>query len=174
MHSIELVSSDHCQTVLPEIAKILVACVKQGASVGFVEPFDINDSLEFWQGNVLPNVTNGNLLLLIAKHDDQITGCVYLDIGMMPNQVHRASIGKLLVDPNYRAKGIAKALMLEIEQQAISVNRSLLVLDTKTGDIAEQLYLSLGYQIAGCIPDFAKDPVGSNLASTTYMYKTLK
>ncbi len=173
MHTIELVSPNHCQKELPELARLLLACVKEGASVGFVEPFSLDDSLLFWQKNVLPSVTSGALRLLIAKVDNQVAGCVYLDIGMMPNQVHRASIGKLLVDPHHRAKGIAKALMLEIEQQASNCNRSLLVLDTKTGDIAEQLYLSLGYEIAGCIPHFAKDPVGSNLASTTYMYKKL-
>ena len=54
-----------------------------------------------------------------------------------------------------------------------AVGRSLLTLDTRTGDHAEPLYAALGYRIAGIIPGYCRDPFESKLDPTTVMYKTL-
>jgi hypothetical protein len=50
--------------------------------------------------------------------------------------------------------------------------RSLIVLDTRTGDAAEPLYLSLGFQLAGIIPAYAMSDAGT-LDSTSIMFKQL-
>ena len=173
MSNISVVSPHQSTSIIEPLSKILADCVNEGASVGFIEPFDLQASRNYWQTSVIPNLEKGDFILLVAEVDGEICGCVFLDLAMMPNQVHRAGVGKLLVDPKYRGKGLARALMIGIEQQALNLGKSLLVLDTKTGDKAEQLYLSLGYQSAGCIPNFAKDPSGNTFASTTYMYKHL-
>jgi hypothetical protein len=47
---------------------------------------------------------------------------------------------------------------------------SLLVLDTRSGDVASDLYLSLGWQIAGTIPCYARS-IDNTLHTTTFMYK---
>jgi len=91
----------------------------------------------------------------------------------MPNQRHRAEVRKLLVHPDARRRGIARALMAAIERRARHLGRSLLTLDTRTGDGAERLYASLGYETAGVIPGFARDTTEDRLDATTIMYKTV-
>ena len=51
--------------------------------------------------------------------------------------------------------------------------RSLLTLDTRTGDSAEPLYASLGYETAGIIPGYCLDAHGPMFDATTIMYKQL-
>jgi ribosomal protein S18 acetylase RimI-like enzyme len=77
------------------------------------------------------------------------------------------------VHPDFRRLGLAKALMAELERQAGERGRSLLTLDTRTGDKAEPLYASLGYTTAGIIPGYCRDPFQGNLDSTTLMYRAL-
>ncbi|HTN97801.1 MAG TPA: GNAT family N-acetyltransferase, partial [Nordella sp.] len=69
--------------------------------------------------------------------------------------------------------GIARALMAGIEDEARRLRRSLLTLDTRTGDDAEPLYAAIGYQTSGIIPGYCRDPHKDRLDSTTIMYKTL-
>ena len=46
------------------------------------------------------------------------------------------------------------------------------LLDTETGGLAEQLYLSMGWQEVGVVPGFALTPHGE-LCATTFLYKAL-
>ena len=57
--------------------------------------------------------------------------------------------------------------------EARARGRSLLTLDTRTGDMAEPLYLSLGFQPAGVIPGYCRDAGSSRMDATTIMWKTL-
>jgi hypothetical protein len=41
------------------------------------------------------------------------------------------------------------------------------------GDAAEPLYASVGFEVAGVIPDFAWDPDGKALHATTYMFRRI-
>jgi len=63
--------------------------------------------------------------------------------------------------------------MLAGEKEAKSQGRTLITLDTRTGDNAEPLYLSLGYTAAGIIPGFCRAPDSERLEPTTYMFKSL-
>ena len=101
-----------------------------------------------------------------------LAGSVQLDIGLPPNQAHRAEVTKLIVHPDYRGRGIARALMLALEQRARLMERRLITLDT-ANEKAERLYLSLGYERVGTIPCFAKDPIEDRYDATTIMFKTL-
>ena len=64
----------------------------------------------------------------------------------------------------------ARQLMNQAEQRAWEKGLSLLVLDTRSGDVASTLYLSLGWQTAGSIPCYAES-IENTLDATTYMYK---
>ncbi|MFL9873091.1 GNAT family N-acetyltransferase [Paraburkholderia megapolitana] len=160
-------------THLQELGALLHACVHDGASIGFVLPFNADQSEAFWTSNVLPAVQAGTRMLLVARQEGEIAGSVQLDYDTMPNQPHRAEVRKLLVHPAWRRRGIARALMAELERSARELGRSLLTLDTRTGDQAEPLYASLGYRIVGVIPGYCLDTVEDRLDSTTVMYKTL-
>ena len=52
--------------------------------------------------------------------------------------------------------------------------RTLITLDTRTGDSAEGLYLSLGYVVAGVIPDFSRAPGSTALEAATFLFRDLR
>jgi GNAT superfamily N-acetyltransferase len=81
-------------------------------------------------------------------------------------------VAKLLVHRQARGAGLARLLMEEVERQAREAEKTLLVLDTVTGGIAEGLYSRLGWRRVGVIPDYALMPDGT-LTPTTVFYKSL-
>ena len=148
--------------------------MQDGASVSFVLPYTQEDAQAFWRDKVLPSVAAGKASLLVAVQDGRVAGSVQLDCDTPPNQPHRAEIRKLLVHPDFRRRGIARRLMQDAEKLAVEQGRSLITLDTRTGDSAEPLYGSLGYLTVGVIPGFsrdARDP--SKVDGTTIMYKAV-
>ena len=80
-------------------------------------------------------------------------------LALPPNQPHRAEIAKMLVHRSARRRGIARALMERAESEARAEGKSLLVLDTVTGDDAERLYTRLGWP-SRVIPGYALYPDG--------------
>jgi ribosomal protein S18 acetylase RimI-like enzyme len=171
--TISIFAADDIANHVRELGELLHACVHDGASISFVLPFTADDSEAFWRNNVLPAVQEGTRVLLVAHQNGMIAGSVQLDYDTPPNQPHRAEVRKLLVHPAFRRQGIAKALMAELERLANQLGRSLITLDTRTGDKAEPLYTSLGYKTVGVIPNFSRDPLADHLDPTTIMYKML-
>lgn len=104
--------------------------------------------------------------------DGRAVGVVQLHSPKLSNGGHRAEVAKLLVHRSARGRGVAKALMAEVEQQAKLAGRWLLQLDTETGSPAETLYVRLGWQVLGVIPDHAVRPSG-DLVPTTFLFKRL-
>jgi ribosomal protein S18 acetylase RimI-like enzyme len=167
--------ADDIERHLQGLGQLLHASVHQGASVGFVLPFAIAESEAFWCKTVRPALQRGGLLLLIARQGETVAGTVQLAYDTPANQPHRADVKKLLVHPDYRRKGLARALMVALEDHAGKLGRTLLTLDTRTGDMAEPLYTSLGYRTVGVIPDFCLETLErQRLDSTTIMYKALR
>lgn len=171
--AISEVSAADAMDHVAELGALLHACVHAGASIGFILPFAVAEADAYWRGKVLPRVADGCVVLVIARRDGRVVGSVQLDHDTPPNQPHRAEVRKLLVRPDCRRQGIAKALMAAIEARAAALGRSLLTLDTRTGDQAEPLYAALGYRVAGVIPGYCRDPFEAKLDPTTVMYKTL-
>lgn len=171
--SVLSVSPDAFESHLDGLTDLLHACVHGGASINFVLPFSRDDSAAFWRQKVLPALSAGTRTLLIAHERNRVAGSVQLDCDTPPNQPHRAEITKLMVHPDDRRRGIARALMAQIETVAKRRGRRLITLDTRTGDAAEPLYQSLGYHIAGIIPDYCRDPFSDRLDATTIMHKSL-
>jgi len=161
------------QDELERLAEILHATVHDGASVSFVLPFSMDEARAYWRDSVAPAAQAGRRRVLVARLDGRIAGTVQLDLATPPNQPHRAEVMKLLVHPDSRRRGIARALMQEIEVAAREARRTLLTLDTRTGDNAEPLYVSLGYIRAGVIPRYACDPKTGVLEGTTFLYKEI-
>jgi ribosomal protein S18 acetylase RimI-like enzyme len=158
---------------LEAIAEILHACVHDGANVGFVLPFDVDQARAFWIQKITPGLAANTRIVLAAKVGDRVAGTVQLNLDTPPNQPHRADVSKLLVHPKYRKLGVGRALMEEIESCGASAGRRLLTLDTAT-DIAENLYISLGYERAGHIPGYAREPDEDRFVGTTIFYKVIR
>jgi ribosomal protein S18 acetylase RimI-like enzyme len=155
------------------LAQILRACVREGASVGFVMPFDLSEARAYWLDRVAAPHAAGAKLVLIATLGADIAGTAQLDLDSMPSKRHHAEVSKVLVDPAFRRAGVARALMQEIERRAAKEGRWLLTLDT-AGDAAEALYRSLGYSFAGAIPNYARNAFEESYDATRLMYKNLR
>jgi GNAT superfamily N-acetyltransferase len=155
------------------LAEVLHAVVHGGAGVSFIVPFSIDEARAFWTDAVLPGVLARRRRLLVARIDGRIAGTVQLDPAWAPNQRHRAEVLKLLVHPDARRRGIARALMIALEHLAADQGWTLLTLDTWTGQAGERLYRSLGYTAVGTIPRFARGSTTPELEPTTIMFKEL-
>lgn len=166
-------SADDLAAHLGALGTLLHDCVHAGASINFVLPFTRTDGEAFWKAKVLPGLIEGTRLLLVARREGRIAGSVQLDLDTPPNQPHRAEVAKLMVHPDFRRMGLARALMADLEWRAGRLGRTLITLDTRTGDTAEPLYASLGYETVGVIPGYCRDPFVDRLDSTTIMYKAL-
>ena len=159
---------------LDMLAEVLHAVVYDGAGVSFVVPFSIEEARTFWRDRVLPGVRARTRRVLAARSGARIVGTVQLDLAVPPNQQHRAEVLKLLVHPSARRQGVARALMVALEEIARSERRTLLTLDTWTGSGAEHLYRSLGYVTVGVIPRYARGSLTPELEPATIMYKELE
>ena len=157
---------------LAGLSALLNACVHDGASISFILPHSLDDSLAFWRDKVRPALLAGGRTVLAATMAGRVAGSVQLDCDTPPNQPHRAEVAKLLVHPDFRRRGIARALMVAIEAQAQRMGRNLITLDTASAG-AERLYKSLGYRRAGVIPGYARDPLEDRYDATTIMFKAL-
>jgi hypothetical protein len=166
-------SASDLEREIGAMAALLHDVVHAGASVNFIMPFPVEESEAFWRKKVLPPLWDGGRLLFVARDGNRIAGTVQLVHDMPPNQPHRAEVTKLLVHPDYRRRGIGRALMQALELRARDLGRSLITLDTRTGDVAEPFYVSLGYVAAGIIPGFCRDTFCERLDPTTIMYKVL-
>jgi ribosomal protein S18 acetylase RimI-like enzyme len=150
---------------------LLTDAIDDNASVGFLAPLSGDDASAYW-ASIEQSVAAGRCTLLIAADDDDaIVGTAQLDTATMPNQPHRATVSKLLVHTDARRRGIALALMAELEAAAAAQGRWLLTLDTAT-DGAARLYERMGWTRAGTIPDYALNADGS-LTDTAYYWKRL-
>ncbi len=153
------------------LAVLLQDAVHNGASVGYLAPLSDADALAYWDA-IIPTLATPQRILLVAEVDEEIAGTVQLVLETRPNGNHRAEVSKLLVHTAYRRRGIARALMQHIEAEARAAGRTLLVLDTQTGEPAEDLYARLGYARTGIVPAYARFPDG-RLGATTFMHKLL-
>jgi lactoylglutathione lyase len=153
------------------LTRLLVESVEQGASVGFMHPLAPDEARAFWR-RVADGVAAGERAFLLAEDGEGIVGTVHLVLAQPPNQPHRADVTKLLVHPRARRRGVAAALMEELERLARDRGRNVLVLDTLTASAADRLYTRRGWQRVGEIPDFALLAHGG-LAPTTVFFKRL-
>jgi GNAT superfamily N-acetyltransferase len=134
-------------------------------------PFSHADARAAFEG-WLPEVEEGRRVVLAAFADGELVGTVQFAFAPQPNQPHRGDVAKLLVHRAARRHGIARRLMEQVEVEARAEGRTLLVLDTVTGDAAERLYERLGWTKVGVIPDYALYPDGRPCATTVF-YKSL-
>jgi GNAT superfamily N-acetyltransferase len=153
------------------LAGVLIDCVEGDASVSFMHPLSREQALAFWRG-VAEGVAAGERALLVAEDAQGICGTVQLVLAQPENQPHRADLAKMLVHRRVRRRGMGEALMRAAESMARDCGKTLLVLDTVTGDSGERLYQRLGWQRVGVIPGYALLPRGG-LVGTTVFYREL-
>ena len=170
---LEVLSEQTLNADTAGLADILLDCVHEGASVGFLDSIDPAQAQHYWQG-VAQRAGKFELTVLAAFVDEKLAGTVQLILSPQPNQPHRADVAKLLVSPRFRRLGIASRLMRTVEELARELDRNLLVLDTLSGTGAEHLYFGLGWTKVGEIPRYALLPNGGEPLPTSIFYKDLR
>jgi GNAT superfamily N-acetyltransferase len=115
---------------------------------------------------------DGRRVVLAAFDGDQIVGTAQLVPSPMPNQPHRGDVAKVLVRRAARGRGVASQLMERIDDEARARGITVLVLDTVTDSDAYRLYIRLGWQRVGPVPNYALMPDGAP-CETTFFYKEL-
>ncbi len=149
------------------LAAVLADCVAGGASVRYMAPFSQEQARGAFEAVAL-DVEQGRRLLLAAFAGEELVGTVQVLLAMQPNSPHRAEIAQLLVHRSVRRRGIAQLLMESAEEEARAEGKTLLVLDTVTGDDAERLYERLGWTKVGVIPGYALYPDGRPCDTTVF------
>ncbi|MGH0944601.1 GNAT family N-acetyltransferase [Bacillus mycoides] len=167
MRSIVIEEIKRLDEDLEELSELLKTVVNDEASIGFLPPLEQKEATNYWQTVLAPEV-----IMYVAKINNEVAGSIQLHLVTKPNGIHRAEICKLMTHPNYRRNGIGRLLMQKAEERAKQENRSLLVLDTREGDSSNRLYKSLGFQESGKIPGYAISPNGE-LDATVIYYKMI-
>lgn len=155
---------------LGALADVLVDAVESGAAVSFLSI--TRAQAEDWWRRLFAAPASG-AIVLVARDAGGIVGTVQLHPSWAPNQPHRADVAKLMVHRRGRRRGVGRLLMQAMEREAGAAGFRLLVLDSKRGDAAEQLYRALGWTVVGVIPRFALDTDGATPHDTVVFYKEL-
>jgi GNAT superfamily N-acetyltransferase len=156
---------------LDALASVLHDCVAGGASVSYLTPFSHEDARSAFEA-FAAEVDQGRRLLLAAFANGDLVGTVQVILALPPNQPHRAEVAKLLVHRSARRRGIAQLLMERAEAEARAEGKTLLVLDTVTGEAGERLYARLGWTRVGVVPGYALYP-DRQPCDTTFFWKSL-
>jgi GNAT superfamily N-acetyltransferase len=168
---IELLDAAAVASAEPPLSDILAACVAEGAGVPFLPPLAPDTARSFWRG-VAREVAAGSRVLFGGWANGGLLGSVTLALSTAENQPHHAEVQKLLVHPTARRRGLGRALMQRLEQEAVRIGRPLLTLDTRSGDHAESLYRSMGWHEVGRVPGFALRP-DRTPSDTLFFWKRL-
>lgn len=164
-------TADQILASLTDLTGVLADCIDGGASIGFLRSPEAGRLHQYWQG-VAGAVAAGERVVLALSDAGGIVGSVQLGLAMPQNGPHRVDLGKLLVHRRARGQGLSRVLMQAAETEAYRRGKTLIVLDTEAGSLAEGLYRRLGYLEAGRIPDYALNPDGV-LHPTVLFYKVL-
>jgi GNAT superfamily N-acetyltransferase len=168
---IRTLSPDEITDAAPALAAILLDCVADGASVDFMADLTLAQAMAFWRGVAVQARVDGRRFL-VAEDEAGPVGTVQVVPSRAGNQPHQAGISKMLVHRRARNRGAGSGLMRAAEAAARAMGKTLLVLDTATGDEGERLYDRLGWIRVGVIPDYSLYPDG-RLGDCTLYYQAL-
>lgn len=156
-------------SALDGLSAVLVDCVAGGAGVSFMCPLAPAKAQAFWRG-VLASAARGERIVLVARDAEGIAGTVQVVLDSPENQPHRGELAKMLVHRRARRQGLGRRLLAAAEAAARDAGKTLLVLDTVSGGVAEAMYAAQGWAVCGQIPRYALMPDGTP-CSTTIFYK---
>jgi ribosomal protein S18 acetylase RimI-like enzyme len=156
------------------LCAILLACVRAGVSIGFVEPVAPGEIEAYWR-KVAGEAAAGTRVILVAREGagGPVIGSAQLAFEAKANGRHRGEVQKVIVSAAHRRRGVAAALMAAVESEARDRRLTLLFLDTTDGPKgARGFYDAVGYAYVGGIPGYAVDPDGTPERNAIY-YKAL-
>ncbi|KAL8853998.1 MAG: hypothetical protein Q9221_001121 [Calogaya cf. arnoldii] len=171
-----LYNSSHSD-LLAQFASLHIACITGDHTIAtFTPPLSHLKIHTWWQKRANQVETGSRDILFVMAPDEPraVTGVVVLSKPGAETGPFRGMVEKLLVSPDWRRKGLGRALMMGLEDVARAQGKTLLMLDTETGSPAESFYPALGYVKFGIIPNFGISPKDGTLKSETFFYKDLR
>ena len=159
------------QEVLADLVALLIDTVDDGHSMGFLPPLTRANARRYWL-SLRPELQAGSRLLLVAICEGRIVGTGQLVLSPWSNSQHRAELQKVFVVRSFRGRGAGKLLLAALHDAARQRGRSLLVLNTRHGGAAQELYQRLGYREAGILPGWTVGPAGEKYTHVT-LYQQL-
>jgi len=166
-----LVAAD-CEALVPDLVRLTVDAVDGGAALGWDRPLDPDDAARYWDERI-PRFDGDDCALFAAFAGDDLVGAVQRERSRFSTTRHRAEIAKLMVLRAWRRRGIARALMDELEDDAFVRGIEVLVLETSLGEPAEALYRAIGYERAGIVPNANRLASGA-FEDAVFSYKLLR
>lgn len=160
------VLADELQEVLAALVALLIDTVHGGHSMGFLPPLTRATARRYWL-SLRPELQAGSRLLFVASCEGRIVGTGQLALSPWSNSRHRAELQKVFVASSMRGRGIGKLLMTALHDAARQLGRSLLVLNTRHGEPAQEMYKRLGYTEVGVVPGWTIGPAGEKFAHVT-------
>lgn len=171
MTEVRRLDAESARAAVPQLARMLTEAVANGDSLSFMSPLSNENAVLFFE-SLLPEVGSGRRVLLAAFDGDEVVGTVQIAHAWQPNSTHRAEVVKLLVRRDRRGTGIGRLLMERLDEEARADGKSLLLLDTVSGSVADRLYEKLGWTRIGVIPEYALSPHGT-MQAAAFFYKQL-
>lgn len=117
--------------LVPQLAQIHHDCITNDYTmVTFLPPLQMSKILAFWHNYTNETRHDGrDIFIQIKRHDDheEVMGVVSLEMPRSETGPFRCNVQKLLVSPNHRKQGVARALMLKLEEVAKQKDRWLVV-----------------------------------------------
>jgi len=169
--SIQTVTAIEMERRLPAFTELLREVVNGGTSMGFLAPLGPGDGMDYWL-SLRPDLNAGTRLLLAAFLDGRLVGSGQLALSQWQNARHRAELQKLFVATSVRGRGVGRALMTALHDKARQHGRSLVVLNTRRVNGAQEFYEELGYRVAGVVPGWTVGRIGERY-DTVLMYQEL-
>ncbi|KAL8674520.1 MAG: hypothetical protein Q9168_001112 [Polycauliona sp. 1 TL-2023] len=163
--------------LLTQFASLHIACITHDHTIAtFIPPLTHHRINTWWQDRANEVRSGSRDILFVAAPDGSgsVIGVVMLRKPEGETGPFRGMIQKLLVSPDWRRKGVGRALMKSLEHVAREQGKTLLMLDTETGSPAERFYPALGYTKVGIVPNFGISPKDGSLKSETFFYKDLR
>ncbi|KAB5545948.1 acetyltransferase [Coniochaeta sp. 2T2.1] len=173
--------SEHSQLV-PYLAALHASCITHDHMIGtFLPPLHHEKLLSWWKERIA-EVSAGTRVIVLLLTDPEpgqraqgkeLMGVAMLGMPKSETGPFRGYVEKVLVSTKYRGHGGARALMQEIETEAVRQGRRLLTLDVESDTPAEGAFRRMGYIEVGKIPKYALSPATRQMRPQTFFYKDL-
>jgi len=127
--------------------------VADDAALGWVAPPSRTEVQELLQSLVAAG--HRDACLVVGFDGTAVTGLGYWLRYARPTHRPHADLEKLAVSPDHQRRGVGRALLAALVQQARAENVEMLTLDFRGDNVgAESLYLSMGFVEYGRLRDF--------------------
>ncbi|KAL6248520.1 hypothetical protein RBB50_004775 [Rhinocladiella similis] len=193
-------STQEISTILCGIVHLHASCILNDYTLAtFLPPLSYDQMSKWWQGQ-LNEVTTGlrHIIIHVSEVSDrsgkdlaapwssegrdwpllknglEVSGVVALSTPFSQTGPFRAIVQKLFVSPLHRQRGIARRMLVKLEDVALAHNRWNLMLDTSVGSTADNVYPKLGYERLGVVRGYGYSPKDGRLVDEVWYWKDLK